>query len=280
MTNSERRKAFNKALRKAIADYENQTAESLLALNAILNSAREQIVFRLRRSPSDYDLYLLPALEAQIGAIMTGVSRQSVSVAQQALASGWLAGELIVDAPLSAAGVAINGIAPAIDTRQLLALQHVTTNKIQGVTSAMATNINTQLGLVMMGVQSSDTAVTVITNILDETDRGRALGILRTEISRANSIASHLRKLSAATVVPGMQKQWRRSGRKHPRASHSFADGQVQDMDKPFMIGGVPMMHPHDPAAPIGEVINCGCQALPYMKSWTMSRPGAIDVPT
>ncbi|MDP2091788.1 MAG: hypothetical protein Q8K17_02190, partial [Pseudohongiella sp.] len=67
MTNSERRKAFNKALRKAIADYENQTAESLLALNAILNSAREQIVFRLRRSPSDYDLYLLPALEAQIG---------------------------------------------------------------------------------------------------------------------------------------------------------------------------------------------------------------------
>lgn len=277
MTNSERRKEFNKALRKAIAEYESQTTESLLLLNAILNQAREQIIFTLRRSPTDYNQWMLPALEAQIGAIMLGVNRQSVAAAQQALASGWLAGELLIDAPLTAAGVSIGGIAPAIDTRQLLALQHVTTNKIAGVTGAMANNINTQLGLVMMGVQSADTAVTVITNILDETDRSRAVAILRTEISRANSIASHLRKLSAATVLPGMQKQWRRSGRKHPRETHSFADGQVQDLDKPFMIGAVAMMHPHDPTAPIGEVINCGCQALPYMSSWNMSRPGKVS---
>ncbi|WP_339859120.1 hypothetical protein [Pseudohongiella acticola] len=274
MNDRERRKAFNQERKAVVTEFEELSAATLLMINRILNEAREQIKFLLRISPSDYNLWLLGELESQIKVILNQVSSQSAAAAQSALSNAWSLGELLTDRPLQAAGLTIAGVAPAIDTRQLAALQHVTTRKIDGVTRIMADKIDTQLGMVMMGVQPAGMAITVITNILDEGDRSRALGILRTEISRANSIASDLRKRSAATVLPGMQKQWRRSARKDPRETHTYADGQVQDLDKPFIIGGIEMMHPHDPKAPIGEVINCGCMSLPYMKSWQMSAPG------
>jgi uncharacterized protein with gpF-like domain len=71
-----------------------------------------------------------------------------------------------------------------------------------------------------------------------------------------------------------MKKQWRRSGKLHSRPEHDAADGQIVDVDKPFIVGGVALMFPRDPAAPIGETINCGCESLPWMESWEMSTPG------
>jgi hypothetical protein len=60
--------------------------------------------------------------------------------------------------------------------------------------------------------------------------------------------------------------------------SHDAADGQIKDKAEPFVIwsknGPVKLMHPHDPKAPAGETINCGCVALPYMASWDVVTPG------
>jgi len=274
MDDRERRRAFNKERKAVEQEFETLSAETLVMINRILNEAREQIKFLLRISPTEYNTWLLGELESQIKVIMDQVAGRSAAAAQAALTNAWALGELLTDRPLQAAGLTIAGVAPAIDTRQLAALQHVTTRKIQGVTRTMADKIDTQLGMVLMGVQPVDMAITVITNILDEADRSRALAILRTEMSRANSIAGDLRKRSAATVLPGMKKQWRKGARKHPRETHSFADGQIQPLDQPFNIGGVLMMHPHDPQAPVGEVINCGCMSLPYMDSWEVMAPG------
>jgi hypothetical protein len=33
-------------------------------------------------------------------------------------------------------------------------------------------------------------------------------------------------------------------------------------------------MFPHDPAAPAGETINCGCTALPWKAEWEVATPG------
>ncbi len=92
------------------------------------------------------------------------------------------------------------------------------------------------------------------------------------------AVAAHERLLQAKESVPGLKKLWRRSGKIHSRLHHDAADGQIQDVDKPFVIhaktGPVKMMHPHDPKAPAGEVINCGCISLPHMASWDMATPG------
>ncbi len=65
------------------------------------------------------------------------------------------------------------------------------------------------------------------------------------------------------------------------RWNHDLADGQVQPVDEPFVLqaangkGTVQLMYPADPAAPVGEVIHCGCVALPWKATWKMRTPAA-----
>lgn len=56
-------------------------------------------------------------------------------------------------------------------------------------------------------------------------------------------------------------------------------DGQVVDADKSFKVpnpsGGFDMMKcPHDPKAPVEQIINCGCISLPWLKTWQVMTPG------
>ncbi|MDP3610688.1 MAG: hypothetical protein Q8R98_02440, partial [Rubrivivax sp.] len=96
----------------------------------------------------------------------------------------------------------------------------------------------------------------------------------------AYAVASQQRLVAAAERVPGMQKQWRRSGKIHSRWSHDAMDGKVVDADKPFLVPTkglgvfVKMMHPHDPKAPASEIINCGCIARPWLNRWGLPPGG------
>jgi hypothetical protein len=93
-------------------------------------------------------------------------------------------------------------------------------------------------------------------------------------------LAGQQRLEQAAELVPGLQKQWRRSGKIHSRWQHDAMDGVVADVGQPFKVptkqlgGFVNMMHPHDPAAPAAEVINCGCLARPWRSTWGLPEGG------
>lgn len=268
MNDKQRRKAFNAERLRLRREYAALNKDTIKTISAVLSTALDQVQAILRAAPSDYQTWVLPQLENQIKAVMDMVVLQGTSLTQSSLSAAWSNGLMSVDGPLLAASVPISAILPAVDIRQLSAISHVTTKKITGITLETLNKIDTQLGLVVTGVQPFSEAVTVITNLLDETVRYRATMILQTELSRVNSIASHLRKLQAADHLPGMKKQWRRSSRKHPRETHAAADGQIREIDEPFDIGAIQMQHPHDPKAPANEVIKCGCQSLPYMDSW------------
>lgn len=280
MTDKEKRKAFNSELMRIRREYAKLHKDSVTELNSILDAALVQITLILQATPTDYQTWLLPQLEGQIKAVMDSVAQQGTAVTQTGLAAAWANGIATVDGPLLAAGISIGAVAPTLDVRQLAAITHVSTKKITGITAEAVHKINTQLGLVLMGAQPFSDAVTAITDILEQTERYPANRILRTELSRVNSIASHLRKVQAADYVPGMKKQWRKSRRKHPRESHVAADGQVRGLSEAFDIGSIKMQHPHDPTAPASEVINCGCISLPYMDSWEVRYKGKRDIPS
>ena len=106
--------------------------------------------------------------------------------------------------------------------------------------------------------------------------RGRALTIVRTELGRAYSVAGQQRFDQAHEVLPGLQKQCRRSGKIHSRASHDRADGQVRPVGKPFDVAWVQLRLPRDPLAPAKETINCGCTSLPFIPSWEVMMPGRL----
>ena len=56
-----------------------------------------------------------------------------------------------------------------------------------------------------------------------------------------------------------LRKEWVSAADERTRDSHAAADGQTVGMDDAFDIGGVSMMYPGDPSAPVEEVANCRC---------------------
>ncbi|GJM12786.1 MAG: hypothetical protein DHS20C12_11890 [Pseudohongiella sp.] len=271
MNNTEKRRAFNKELnaqRKRLARIRQGTLDDVVKE---LEFALARVTNILRRSPTDYQAWLLPQLEAEIRAVLNAVGAAAGDVVGQSIADSWDLGIQFIDSPLKSAGISVAAVLPAVDARQLVNLRHFGTSKIKDITAEIASKINTQLVLAVTGAQPVHDSIQVITHLFEVSDKERALRVVRTELGRAFSTSTQQRLAQAAELLPGMKKQWRKSGKLHARPTHVAANDQIQDVDEPFSVGGVLMMHPHDPAAPAAEVINCGCTALPYMESWELS---------
>lgn len=271
MNDSERRRAFNKELTAQRRRLNTIRLDTINGLTSTLQEALVKIRQVLGNSPSEFQSFLLPELEAQINAIFQAVANRSSTLVEQSLLDSWETGIQIIDSPLRQAGIGVSVLLPAVDSRQILNIQRFGASKIKGIAAETAAKINTQLGLVVLGAQPVNDALTVITNLVEDGDRERSLKIVRTEMGRAYSSATHQRMHLAAKRLPGLQKQWRKSGKLHARPSHVAADGQIKNINDFFNVGGHLMLHPHDPTAPPGEVINCGCTALPYMAHWEVS---------
>lgn len=84
----------------------------------------------------------------------------------------------------------------------------------------------------------------------------RATVIARTEVISTSNGASIAQARSAG--VP-LEKQWMATDDNRTRPTHVVADGQLQPMGEPFIVGGALLDFPGDPAGPPGEVINCRC---------------------
>lgn len=246
----------------------------------LLTEASRAIAAQIAAQPTDYQRWSLPRLGAEVRQTLTQFGEQGGARASSAIGESWELGENLVDAPLEAAGArAVVGTLGRIDTRQLQAMRVFMVDRIKDVGLEAANKISAELGLVVIGARSSNDAIRTVMQILGENSRARATTIVRTELGRAYSAATQLRMEQAAERLPGMQKQWRRSGKHHPRLHHDLADGQVVDVDQPFVLrplGRAPVhiMYPRHPSAPASESVNCGCQHIPFMAHWKVKHPG------
>lgn len=272
-------KAFEAEIKARLQD----RAALLLATDQdvikLLQAAKARITEQLAAQPSAFEQWRLPQLLEQIETTLAGATANAVARVDSGLRSAWQAGEDLVDKPLAAAGLAVEARLPLLDATVLGQLRSFTTGRIKDIGVQTLSKINSALGLVTLGAKSPFEAIQSIQAVLGDEGTRRATTIVRTELGRAFSLASMQRLVQAAALVPGLQKQWRRSGKIHSRWNHDAIDGQVQDVDKPFILPGndgvVKMMCPHDPAAPIEEIINCACLAIPYLKGWQVMTPGA-----
>ncbi|WP_225846900.1 ADP-ribosyltransferase [Streptomyces sp. HPF1205] len=89
---------------------------------------------------------------------------------------------------------------------------------------------------------------------------GREARIARTEASRVWNAATLAAAQAAAGPGRPVVKQWITRHDRKVRTAHSDADGQLRLLNEAFMVGGVPMQHPGDPAAPASLVIHCRCR--------------------
>jgi len=278
MTDEEKRRAFERArlqVLKARTAIQRDTRGEIVRL---LEAAAARINAMLAGQPSDYQLWQLGELQREIGRTLAELGGQAASGISSAAGEAWEAGQELIERPLAAGGIRVLGAAPAINTQQLFAMRTFMADRIKDIALTAANQINSELGLVVIGAQTTADAVGKVTAILGESSRARATTIVRTELGRVFSVAANERMQQAAPLLPGLKKQWRRSGKLHSRFHHDAADGQVQPVDKPFVLQGpngrVTLRFPRDPLAPAGETINCGCESLPIMDSWDVAQPG------
>lgn len=288
MTLDERREAFEAAAIQAAGErnrIQEDTASEIVRLPKL---AESEIVARLEAQPSEYEQWALPQLRREIERVLREFGEDAGSAATAGQGTAYDAGQALIDSPLAAAGVEVSGLSPRIDRGQLLAMQSFLTGKMRDVGLDVLNRVNTELALTAIGSQGVSETIGRVQTIMGGISRRRATTIIRTELGRAFTTASQARAEEAARSVPGLKKQWRRSGKIHSRRKHDLTDGQVRPVDKPFILGtgrvvegqesgGIRIMYPHDPAAPPSETINCGCISLPYLDSW--AEAGLLENP-
>lgn len=268
MTPAEQRR-LRAAQAAALRDQTRLQRDTRAEILAQLREALNQVTLAIAAQPDEAVRWRLVDLQREIRRAMDEFATDARGIAGNASVASWAQGQALTDLTLAGGGWSIEGL-QALDTRQLDAMRVFLTDKIRAISLEAADKINTQLGLSVMGVQSPFDTIKAVQKILGEDTRDRATVIVRTELGRAFSAAAQARLEEAAKTVPGLRKQWRRSGKVHSRFNHDLADGQVVDHDKPFVItarggGRVELMYPRDPKAPPGETVNCGCSMLPVL---------------
>ena len=106
---------------------------------------------------------------------------------------------------------------------------------------------------------------------------GRLLGTSRRKGEATTAYAARLRMLARTAATANAAHRMatsdlaRKRGRlrwvtvhdNRVRPSHVEADGQVQDLGTPFLVGGAHLLYPGDPAGPLKETANCRCILIP-----------------
>ena len=268
MTKTERRRAFNKAIKQALADKSNLLTLGERRILELLTLAISQITDILTNQPSDYQQWFLPQIEQQIYPLLNNFALNASAVFKEVADNAALAGIAMFDSPLIASGVQMLGITPLIIPEQVAAIATFGGSRISDISQKARLLINSELGLTLIGTQTSYQAVQHISGHLNNTPVHRVKTIVKTEISRAYAVASEQRFSQLASLFPDLKKQWHKSGKFHPRESHVAANKQIVAHNKNFNIGGVKMRYPHDHKAPAKDVINCGCTMTPYLEDW------------
>lgn len=96
-----------------------------------------------------------------------------------------------------------------------------------------------------------------INNVFNQAEKNRSVMIARTEVHNAVNVGTH-QTYKAAGVT---QKEWLAVLDERVRDWHGGIDGQIQNIDDPFITGqGNRLMFPGDPTSGVAnEIINCRC---------------------
>lgn len=242
-------------------------------VQAILREAVRRLQAVLLDAPTESERWLLPQMIAEIERVAGEAGRQAAQAAAAGQTAAWNAGVASVEGPVTVAAAAaqVAVVLPLVTTAPLQAMRQFTTSKIAGIALEAANRINTELGLTILGAQTPQGAMAKVSEIMGGIEAKRAARIVNTELARAYSVAAQQRATDATAAGVKLDKVWRSSGKLHPRPHHAHINGQRRRADEPFVLkgGALTMMYPHDPKAPVAEVVNCGCVAQYRPAGWT-----------
>ena len=272
MTNQEKKKAFDAAVKAGLKHKTRIQSDTHAEIVRLLKIARAQIIVTLQNQPTDYQRWSLPDLQFEINRMLKEFGESGADIIGGAAGKSWQAGLDLIDNPLEAAS--ISAVLPHLDAGQLNAMRAFMTDRIKDIGVQAANKINSELGLVVIGAQSPGDAISRVKDIMGDPSNKRAATIVRTELGRVFSVSSFERMQQAVTAGASIKKKWIKSGKMHPRPGHHLMHGKTIPVDALFSVpsskGGMPtlMRFPHDPKAPASETINCGCACVPTVSGF------------
>lgn len=97
--------------------------------------------------------------------------------------------------------------------------------------------------------------VAAVKRVFQTASQSRAVAIARTE----SGIFWHAGGRSQGEEAGARSHTWLSTRDLRVRESHREAEGQCRPLEQPYDVGGEPLMHPLDPSASPGNIINCRC---------------------
>ena len=263
----------NSEIKRILREKDAGIKTGVASMQALLKELQKQVLSEIgSASLTAWDTF---HLQQQLDAIkrhMNNFQVEAVKEAGDLLDASWAGGIELVDSPLRVAGEMWSGF--GMSTTSLDVIKDFTFHKISVLDDAAWDKVRSELTLGIMGGKTPQEVATAIGKNLKDPGifrsvNMRAEAITRTEMGRTFSMASQERMEQAAESVEGLEKMWLHRGHpKVPRPTHVGSEGQHVAVNKPFLIGGVPLMHPRDPGAGIEENINCGCDSIPFKEEW------------
>lgn len=252
----------NSEIKRILKEKDAGIRSGSAAMRDIVDSLRQQVQAELGMAAAgSWDAYylrkLLDSLEYQFGNFSAKAKKEAEGLVEDI----WGMGRSLVDAPLKVAGI-YTGF--HISTSSLDVMKDYTNNYLEGLFGDAWYKVKGEISLGMMGAKTPAEVASAIGKNLKSKSifssiAERAEVITQTEMGRAFSSAAQYRMYQQSQYVPDLEKQWIHAGHpKQPRASHLAAHGQHVPVKGAFTVGGVKMMYPRDPAAPVSETIRCG----------------------
>ena len=244
------------------------------AVRGLLTEVKRQIVDELQAVRGEsYAAYHLKQNLTSIERYLQAFESSASAELDKLLDAAWDAGTDLVPTAARAGGLSVAfGHIPG---PLLVALKDFGFHKIRGLSSAAFDRIRGELSLGILGQKTPWEVTQAIAGTLDspgvfKSIEARAETITKVEMGRAYSQATQIGMEQATRSVPELKKQWWHAGHpKQPRQNHLKLHGQIQPVDRPFLLGSLSMRFPRDPRAPAAEVIGCGCEVVPWHPNWS-----------
>lgn len=291
-TDLHKRQRYARELRTLAARFDRLEDSAIRSIVGLLQDLRRNIAASLLDNPSAFELWRLTELQRSVEQQIAYFQEQATIELAKALDEATNIGVEMVDRPLSAAlGVSLNAVTPQIAN----IASGFSAMLVKDISDQLRGGIDRQLRLAVLGQKSPFATMKAITNTLGikaydgvwglrnrpdvvQGIAARAETIVRTEATRMMNLAHQSRAEQAARSVRGMMKRWIATGDSRTRPAHLDAHvetyRQPVPVDKPFYVGGEPLMQPGDPNGSAQNTINCRCRIALVVPSL-----GVIDTP-
>lgn len=247
-------------------------------MKGLMGEVRSQVVEELSYARSGtYSAQMLKANLASCERYLSAFESSAGREMNHLLDAAWDGGSDLVPAAMRSGGlfVAFGHIpGPLLTTMKDFAF-----HKIAGLSGDAFVKIRGTLSLGILGQKTPQEVIQSIAGTLESPGvfkslEARAETIAKVEMGRAFSGATVESLKQSSQSVPGMMKEWWHAGHpKMPRLIHVRLNGQRQPVDKPFLFGSLQFDYPRAPNLPAQEVINCGCEVVPWHPGWKDAAP-------